>query len=125
MANRAHKPTAESRQQAEMMSGVGVPQEDIALLLGVSLPTLHKHYRGDLDRGMAKANARVGQSLFQQAVNGNVTAAIYWTKARMGWTEKNVLDINVRNHEDALTELDSDPAPDAHWHEPEGAQTTH
>lgn len=97
MANRPHKPTADSRQQAEMMAGVGVPQSDIALLLGISEPTLRKHYADDLARGMAKANARVGQSLFQQAVGGNVAAAIFWTKSRMGWSEKTTLEVTGKD----------------------------
>ena len=89
-----HEPTEATRRQAEMMSGYGVPQDDIALLIGVSPPTLRKHYEEDLARGMAKANAQIGQSLFQQATNGNVTAAIFWTKARMGWREKHEVEVS-------------------------------
>ena len=36
---------------------------------------------------MALANYQVAKSLYEQAVGGNVTAAIWWTKARMGWSE--------------------------------------
>ena len=44
-------------------------------------------FRAELDRGMAQAHCDVAKSLYDQAVGGNVTAAIWWTKAHMGWSE--------------------------------------
>ena len=83
------EPTAEQRRMARAMSGLGLPQEQIALLLEVDPKTLRKHFRDDLDRGMAEANVKVGQSLFNMATQGNnVAAAIFWMKARAGWREK-------------------------------------
>ena len=70
------------------LSGYGVPQEDICHIIDVSKPTLHKHYRREIDVGFAQANAKVGQSLYNQAVGGNTSAAIFWMKARAGWREK-------------------------------------
>ena len=90
-----HIPDAQSRATVESLSGYGVPQQDIARILRISLPTLHKHYRDDLDLGMAKANASVGQTLHQLAVRGNVAAAIFWAKTRMGWSEKVRVDISL------------------------------
>jgi hypothetical protein len=46
-----------------------------------------KAFRRELDVGATKANAKVAESLFKQATNGNVTAQIWWTKCRMGWKE--------------------------------------
>ena len=88
MSQVPHEPTEETRKLAKTLSGLGVPQDDIATLVGVSKPTLHKHYREDLDKGMAEANAKVAGSLFNQAVNGNTSAAIFWMKARANWSEK-------------------------------------
>lgn len=87
-----HKPTPEQREMVRAMSGYGVPQEDICHIIDVSMPTLHKHYRRDLDVGMAKANAKIGESLYKQATSGNTAAAIFWLKARAGWRE-------TQNHE--------------------------
>jgi predicted transcriptional regulator len=89
-----HSPTEKDRTLAQTLSGLGVPQNDIAILIGISKPTLHKHYREDLDRGLAEANAKIAGSLFQQATGGNVAAAIFWTKSRMGWREVNVTEIS-------------------------------
>ena len=83
-----HKPTDEGRKSVEAMAGYGIPHVDIATVVGVSHNTLRKRYRAELDAGHIKANSKIAESLYQQAVDhGNVTAAIWWTKARMGWSE--------------------------------------
>jgi hypothetical protein len=72
------------------MSGFGVPQYAIAEMIGISIPTLEKHYRSELDSGAGKANMKVAQSLFQMATNiekPNVVAAIFWLKSRAGWRD--------------------------------------
>lgn len=90
MVRPAHKPTEATRKQVEAMTGYGVPQEAIAEVLGVSVPTLVKHYRSEVDTGVAKANAKVAESLFRKALSdgqGSVAAAIFWMKTRAGWRE--------------------------------------
>jgi hypothetical protein len=87
-----HQPTEQTRRTVETMSGYGVPQADIGIVLGISDVTLAKHYRLELDRGMARANAKVAECLFRMATNPTpsgptVTAAIFWAKTRMGWRE--------------------------------------
>lgn len=82
------KPTEQQRTQAKIMAGIGVPQKDIALILGIAENTLTTHLRKELDLGMAEANAKVAQTLYQQAIGGNLGAAIFWLKARAGWREK-------------------------------------
>ena len=75
------------------MAGYGVPQDDIALVLGITSRTMRKHFRHDLDVAMIEANARVAQCLFKQAtVPGNIAATIFWLKARAGWREKQPSD---------------------------------
>ena len=80
-------PTAEQRRLVETMSGYGTPQEGIALIINIDLKTLRLRFRRELDLGVTKANSEVGKSLYNMAVNGNIAAAIFWTKARMGWRE--------------------------------------
>lgn len=80
---------------------MGTRQEDIATVIGISLRTLTRNYREELDRGAIEANSRVAQSLFQIATNvdeegkrekGAVTAAIFWLKVRARWKETSVLE---------------------------------
>lgn len=88
MPRKLHEPTDRQRAEVEAYAAVGVPQEDIARLIGISKPTLYDRYRDELDLGKAKANAQVAKTLFREAVNGNMTAAIFWMKAQAGWREK-------------------------------------
>jgi hypothetical protein len=84
-----HVPTDQTRRLVEMMSGWGIPQMHIARFIGISDETLRKYYRREMDLGLIEANAKVAEALFRQAtIEGNTAAAIWWTKARMGWRER-------------------------------------
>jgi hypothetical protein len=82
------KPTEDDRKMAEQMAAVGIPQESIARVIGIDPKTLRKHFREELDTAEIKANAKIGGTLFNKAINGDTTAAIWWSKARMGWKER-------------------------------------
>src|ERR1700741_611362 len=71
MGRRAHKPDPAQRRQVEAMAAYGIPEIDIAAVLGVDPKTLRKHYRDELDLGETKANAQVAGYLFNAAKNGN------------------------------------------------------
>src|SRR3982751_7044525 len=88
MARKAHAPTPESRKQVETMSGLLLPHDDIASILGISDETLRKHYRAELDRGRAKGNLTITERLHKKAKDGNIAALIFLAKVRMGWSEK-------------------------------------
>ena len=69
------------------MAGYGVPEAEIAALVGIDAKTLRKHYRHELDHGHIKANAKVAENLYRMATGEGreaVTAAIFWLKARAG-----------------------------------------
>lgn len=86
--NNEHIPTENTRAQVESASGLGLPQEQIASLIGITDKTLRKYYSIELAVGKAKASAKIANTLFNKAVKGDTTAAIWWTKAQMGWSEK-------------------------------------
>jgi hypothetical protein len=70
------------------MTAFGVQQSEIASLIACDAKTLRKYYRHELDIGATEANVHVAKSLFNLAVKGrNVTAQIFWLKARAGWRE--------------------------------------
>ena len=90
MGRPAHLPSPSERRQVEAMAGYGVPEADIALVLGIDPKTLRKHYRDELDTGHIVANAKVAESLFRKATGDHrqsVTAAIFWLKTRARWKE--------------------------------------
>jgi hypothetical protein len=96
----AYTPTDKDRATVKAMAGYGVPQPEIARVIGVAEKTLRKHFRDELDLAAIQANAQVAQSIFQRAVNleagqAGITAAIFWMKARAGWRDRVQIDANV------------------------------
>lgn len=85
----AFVPTDEERRQVEALSGYGLPQEQIAILIrgGINLTTLREHFATELVAGKAKANGQIGKTLFQKAMGGDTAAMIWWSKAQMRWAE--------------------------------------
>ena len=102
MANPPHAPTPESRAQVSALYSYGITQEEIARFIGIDPKTLRLHYRDELDSAHIKANAKVGQFLFQNAIGQTlkdgashsdcVRAAMFWAKTRMGWRETQNID---------------------------------
>ena len=82
-------PSDDERKQVEALSGYGLPQEQIAILIrgGIGLDTLREHFATELVSGKAKANGQVGKTLFQKAMSGDTAAMIWWSKAQMRWAE--------------------------------------
>jgi hypothetical protein len=88
-AELSHPPTEEQRRLVRAMAGFGLPDADIAVLIDCDVPVLRERFRRELDRGAAEGTAKVAQALFQMAtVEKNVSAAIFWMKARAGWGDK-------------------------------------
>src|ERR1700732_1640598 len=86
------------REKVRHLAGLGVPQDDIAKIIGCAPKTLRKRFRDELDRGVAEANAIISGSLFTAAKAGNIVAMIFWLKTRARWHERMAMD---------------DPAPNA------------
>lgn len=90
MGRRSHTPDLIQRRQVEAMTAYGVPESDVARVLGIDPKTLRKHYRNELDTGAIKATAKVAEFLFRKATTEGpqcVTAAIFWLKTRGQWKE--------------------------------------
>ena len=88
MARKAFRVTDEMREQVRSLAARGVRQEDIAAIIGCDPKTARKHFREELDRGMAAANADVAGALYEKAMGGDPAAQIFWMKARAHWREK-------------------------------------
>jgi hypothetical protein len=92
MARPRFKPTEEQKRMVKSMSGVGLPEDDIARTIGargISPKTLRKYFRQELSLGAALAGTKVLNTLFQMATSGEcVAASIFWAKTRLGWRER-------------------------------------
>ncbi|RVH23608.1 hypothetical protein CN200_31670 [Sinorhizobium meliloti] len=78
-----------TRRFVEAMAGAGVPQSEIAAVLAVAVPTLRKHYRGELRRGAAIVEARLASHLLRIASGHDgiaLRAIIFALQCRFGWS---------------------------------------
>ena len=75
-----HVPTQEQRRLVESTSGIGLPDDEIAVLIGVDKDTLHENYEKELELGRVKANAKIQKTIFDSAVGGDSSALNLWSK---------------------------------------------
>jgi hypothetical protein len=90
------------------MSAYGIPQDDIAKVIGIDPKTLRKHYSEQLEKGSIEATAKVAEFLFRQATTNNVAAAMFWMKCRAGWSEKTRVEVSTPSGESDLSKLSAD-----------------
>jgi hypothetical protein len=83
---------------------VGQPQENIARYLNITAKTLRANYRHELDTAKSEAVVAVGGKLYETAMDGNVTAMMFYLKAQGGWNDKPDQTVNV-NHKTDLPSL--------------------
>lgn len=117
----SHQPSEDLSRQVEMLSGIGVPLEQIATVIGVDRKTLSKHYTEAIESGHAKATSKVAKRLFDIAMSDSkeaLTACIFWLKCRARWstldgpeTQIN-LNSNVQNNTAILTTRDGSQLKD-------------
>jgi transposase len=87
MARPIFTPTDEQRRAVKALSGLGSTQEHIAIILDIAAHTLRKHFRKELDRGLAEANATVLKNLFEKATSNDTKATIYWLERQNRWAK--------------------------------------
>lgn len=99
-------PTPETRYRVQQLAAWGLAKEKIALLTinpisnkPLSVRSLEQYFEYELTAGPAAVNANVAEALYNKAIDPDggapsVTAAVHWTKTRMGWTDKSTIDVN-------------------------------
>lgn len=94
-------PNPQTRLQVEAMAAYGIPEKDIARVVGCAPQTLRKRCREELDTGAIKAHGQVGQFIVSSILGreggikderARATLAIFFAKTRMGWRETTVLE---------------------------------
>lgn len=91
-------PTKSLRRTVSLLAASGHSYDDICGLLinpltgrPLTVAALKKLFPLELRSGHVWANARVVKALHKSAVDGNVPAQVWWTKARMGWKDETLV----------------------------------
>jgi hypothetical protein len=91
-------PGDRERGLVEGMSAYGETAPNIASVLRISIATLTKFYRKELDVAAIQANAKVAANLYRMATSTThknaAASAMFWMKTRAHWREKSELDVN-------------------------------
>ena len=80
------------RADVRRFAEIGTPYAIIARIMGMSVTTLKRRCRAELDAGVEVANARIALTLFETAMGGNTTAMLWWEKTRAGRREGSASD---------------------------------
>jgi hypothetical protein len=106
----SYKVTEEHRHQVMVGAAHGIRQDELCKIIGISPVTLRKYYPDELKFGKTMANAKVGGALFSKAMEGNVTAQIFWLKSQAGYREADRLELTGANGKQLvnLTETDKE-----------------
>lgn len=99
-----YQPTEESRRMVETLAGYGVPQTEIARVIGTSVDMITEHYYDDYLNGRARAHATIAKFLFTQAQK-NLTAAIFWAKAQMQWKDHQHVELTGKDGKDIIPSI--------------------
>ena len=102
--------------EVEMMASVGMSTKQIADALHLSPSQFGKMMQVDpvvkeaVDRGVARGVKIITDSLFQNAVKGNVAAQIFWLKNKAAWKDTQELEQRIESthkmsFEDAVSAL--------------------
>jgi hypothetical protein len=82
--------------------------------------TLTRHFQQEMTTGREDALAKVGMLLVEKALDGDLTALIYSSKALMGWRDRTMIAFDNGNGQAAdpsglfnltITGLGNPPAP--------------
>jgi hypothetical protein len=74
---------AKTARQIMTLASWGMPQVQIATLFGITVNSMAKHYRNELDKGMARGNSKIAKTLFKKAMDGDISALIFLAKVRL------------------------------------------
>jgi hypothetical protein len=69
-----HRPLPQVREIVASLNAAGASDEEIALQIGLSVPTLKKYYFRELQHGVSLARNQMLRKLYEKGIAGNVSA---------------------------------------------------
>ncbi len=91
----AYVASDKDRVMVRLLCAGGITQDRIAVAIGVSAPTLRRHFARDIKVGQTEIDAQAVGTLVAAMRGGGkqaVAAAKFWCQSRMGWSERITVD---------------------------------
>lgn len=112
-----HAPTQRDRDIVELLTGFQIPQDKIARVLRISVPTMLLHYRDEIDRGAATVESNLVGSLMQlckQKDGTGLKAIMFTLQCRFGWSQYAPAPVEISKEELGKKQLANLEAQTAH-----------
>lgn len=82
------EPSDAQRNSIQRMAGVGLPVDQIAKIIGVSVTVLTDRCTDDMDLGYAQVNALYLNKFYEKiVVEGNTSLLMFYLSRKLGWVE--------------------------------------
>jgi hypothetical protein len=98
-----HAPTAKSRREVVLMLTAGMDEDQVAKVVQLSVKELRRIYYDEISYGVGRAAATVAGNLYRMATSrvhpSACQAAIFWMKAKAGWSDKVAVEAKVTNEQ--------------------------
>lgn len=125
----AHVPTDQMRALVTLMAGMGANDTDISLVIGISRPTLTKHYAEQLAAAAAKMDFHVYSAMYKAIAKGKTDMIKLYLERRKGWKADDVdpgVNVNVSvTLSDIVKEISSKPHQLPKWKKEEFTTIEH
>ena len=100
--------------EIERMAGLGLSEQKIAVILGLSVPTFIARKQDDpriglaIEKGRADAEEKIGQTLYDKALGGDLGSIVWWEKTRAGRFERRREEHTGKDGGPITTKADTD-----------------
>lgn len=100
-----HKPNDITKAQVSALAAF-LPQTAVAKYMKMTVKTLVKHYEKEMTKASLDKDMAVVESLFKNAVKGNVAAQIFWCKTRLGMSENTAQAHEPEDEDTAINKIE-------------------
>ncbi len=90
-------PTEEQRELIRNLRACGFTEDEIATATGLKKTTMLRHYRTEIDLGKVNVDSVVANNIARMAMAGDKTMCIYYSKSRMGWSDRSSISFEDQN----------------------------
>jgi hypothetical protein len=87
-------PTKEDTEIIEKAALAGLTYKQMAEMLEIGEASIEKYYGDHIRKFTNGCHSNVATTIYQKAMAGDNTMLIWYSKARMGWSEKQQLELN-------------------------------